>query len=52
MTKENFEDKRTGLIVKVNELKGYVRFTCNIKYEQKEKILDMLNEIYKILKGK
>lgn len=52
MTKDNFEDKKTELIVKVDELKGYVRYACNIKFEQKEKIMEMLDSIYKTLKGK
>lgn len=46
------DEKRIELIVKVDELKGYVRFACNIKFEQKEKIMEMLADIYETLKGK
>lgn len=52
MIKDNFEDKKVELIVKVDELKGYIRFACNIKFEQKEKIMEILDSIYRTLKGK
>lgn len=50
--KKMTDEKRIELIVKVDELKGYVRFVCNIKFEQKEKIMEMLADIYETLKGK
>lgn len=52
MTSDDLEKKRIGLIVKVTELKGYIRFACNIKAESKEKIIEMLEDIYKELKEK
>lgn len=52
MTRDDFEEKRITLIVKVTELKGYIRFTCNIKAESKEKIIEMLEDIHEELREK
>lgn len=45
------EEKQRDLIVKVNELKGYIQHACSMKKESKKEALDMIDNISKILRS-